>query len=384
MQDGSRGSRDLVQNLGAGEAFVARPSFHAQDKHTIIVQFALGLLAGAERSRLAPQSLLESIGVGPEMQASPLARIPLDDLSALLRRLSRVLRDEGLALYGRPLRPGFLASTIRQMVRCTTLGEALHTAAALWRGSVEDFRIRIHVAGPRTRIVLIQHKSQPVLAAAHSVFLYCLISLCCWLIQRPIPLQSFTVAAPGSGKFGQEGPKLFEVPIRFDQPYSSVEFAAGYLACPILADAQGLLQFLAGAPASLLLPFRAPSGLIGQVRQRLRRQLGGELPSLDDMADALEISSQKLRRVLHEEGSGYQLLKNDLRRDMAIEHLVQTNLSLSEIGERLGFTEPSAFQRAFKRWTGVAPGEYRGERRAIDSSTIRKLFSIRSAVGRAR
>jgi AraC-like DNA-binding protein len=65
---------------------------------------------------------------------------------------------------------------------------------------------------------------------------------------------------------------------------------------------------------------------------------------------------------LHEEGQGYQQLKDDLRRDAAIEYLARPDLTLVQIATRLGFSEPSTFHRAFKKWTGVAPGEYRHRR----------------------
>lgn len=346
----------------------------APGRHTIIVRFARGLLAGAEHSSLSPGSLLESIGVGPEMQSSPLARIPMDDLAKLLRRLSHVLRDEGLALFERPLRAGSLALLIREMVRCTTLGDALHDAAALCRMWIDDFRVRVVEADGVARLVLVRRRSDAMLVPSHSVFLYCLMSLSSWLIQQRIALLDFTVESSGSGRLGKTGVQLFEIPVRFGQTHSSVEFEARYLSAPVLADEQCVADFLHAMPASLLLPFRAKSGLDGQVRQRLRRHLGGVWPSLDDMAVMLNMSPQKLRRSLHEQGSGYQHIKNELRRDLAIEYLLRSDLNLSEIGERLGFTEPSAFQRAFKRWTGVAPGEYRGERRAINSSTIRSMF----------
>ena len=65
------------------------------------------------------------------------------------------------------------------------------------------------------------------------------------------------------------------------------------------------------------------------------------------------------KTALREEGQGFQVLKDDLRRDAAVEYLGRHELSLMDIAERLGFSESSTFHRAFKKWTGVSPGEYR-------------------------
>jgi AraC-like DNA-binding protein len=76
----------------------------------------------------------------------------------------------------------------------------------------------------------------------------------------------------------------------------------------------------------------------------------------------LAMTPQTLRRRLQDEGHGYQALKDALRRDAAIELLAQRDLTLVDIANRVGFSEASTFARAFKKWCGVAPGEYRQTR----------------------
>jgi AraC-like DNA-binding protein len=89
------------------------------------------------------------------------------------------------------------------------------------------------------------------------------------------------------------------------------------------------------------------------------------LPSLEEMAQTLRLTPQTLRRRLRDEGRGYQSIKDGLRRDAAIALLEHTDLPLQQVALRVGFSEPSTFHRAFKKWTGVAPGEYR-QRQARD------------------
>ena len=83
------------------------------------------------------------------------------------------------------------------------------------------------------------------------------------------------------------------------------------------------------------------------------------MPSLEFISDMLATTPQTLRRRLQREGQGYQMIKDALRRDVAVEYLTQSDLTLLEVATRVGFSEASTFHRAFKGWTGLTPGAYR-------------------------
>jgi AraC-like DNA-binding protein len=83
------------------------------------------------------------------------------------------------------------------------------------------------------------------------------------------------------------------------------------------------------------------------------------LPDFEVLARELHTASATLRRRLHEEGESYQSIKDQLRRDLAITYLSHSDRSVMDIALELGFAEPSAFHRAFKKWTGASPGHYR-------------------------
>ena len=77
------------------------------------------------------------------------------------------------------------------------------------------------------------------------------------------------------------------------------------------------------------------------------------------MAAALNMAEATLRRRLKQEGATYQSIRDALRRDLAIARLADTTQTIAEIAHALGFAEPSAFHRAFRKWTGVRPTAYR-------------------------
>ena len=98
-----------------------------------------------------------------------------------------------------------------------------------------------------------------------------------------------------------------------------------------------------------------------QIRRQLLLQPPSEWDELKEIAQQLNMSTATIQRRLKQEGVSYQQLKNDIRCDIAIERLSKTNDSIQSISDDLSFHDPSAFHRAFKKWTGVSPGAYRAK-----------------------
>ncbi|MFY0539064.1 helix-turn-helix transcriptional regulator [Nannocystis pusilla] len=82
-------------------------------------------------------------------------------------------------------------------------------------------------------------------------------------------------------------------------------------------------------------------------------------------AKRLGMSQRTLQRRLQDAGRSFQDLFDDVRRELALRHLAAGNLTICEIANRVGFTDLRAFYRAFKRWTGTAPGQYRAHAHAM-------------------
>jgi AraC-like DNA-binding protein len=95
------------------------------------------------------------------------------------------------------------------------------------------------------------------------------------------------------------------------------------------------------------------------MRRVVGHDLSREFPSVVDMADALHMSVRTLRRRLKEVGTTYQEFKDQTRCEAASRLLSRPELKVNAVAALLGFDEPSAFHRSFKKWTGATPGEYR-------------------------
>lgn len=105
-----------------------------------------------------------------------------------------------------------------------------------------------------------------------------------------------------------------------------------------------------------------------RIIQLLGPQLQGHEPALESIARRLHLPSWTLRRKLAEEGTTFRAIVNDIRRDLALTYIRDTELAFSEIAYLLGFASAEAFQRAFRRWMAQTPGDYRRQQRRIRQS----------------
>ncbi|MBD3669273.1 MAG: AraC family transcriptional regulator [Gammaproteobacteria bacterium] len=122
---------------------------------------------------------------------------------------------------------------------------------------------------------------------------------------------------------------------------------------------ENLLRILDQHAQSLLEKRILPDDFVGKVRQEIIKALHGNEATRECIAERLCMSSKTLQRRLDEHSIVFSELVDEVRGDLAKTHLARDDMPLAEIGYLLGFSEQSSFTRAFKRWTGKTPREYR-------------------------
>jgi len=95
-----------------------------------------------------------------------------------------------------------------------------------------------------------------------------------------------------------------------------------------------------------------------RVRVRLVELLSSGVTHEDEVARSLHVSRRTLQRRLAEQGTNYKTLFDEARRELALRYIGEQGMSIKEATYVLGFSEPSNFTRAFKRWTGASPSQY--------------------------
>ncbi|WP_405030154.1 AraC family transcriptional regulator [Mycoplana sp. BE70] len=303
----------------------------------------------------APEQVLATLGL-PAVIDAP---ISADSYGALWLAIAAEIDDEFFGMGGRPMRRGSFTLLCHCILHARTLEQALHRALRFLDVVLEDPSGRLEIADGLAQIVL-SDRCEPRSAFAYRMYWILLHGITCWLVGRRIPIRmvDFRCAEP---RQGADYRLFFGAPVRFSQPASRLAFDAAVLKLPVARNEQALKQFLRGAPANILVRYRYDAGLAASVRKRLRQVSPASWAGFEELAAQLRMSPSTLRHRLQAEGQSYAGIKDEIRRDLAIEMLQTSSHAVGEIAAQLGFSEPSAFHRAFRKWTAKTPAAFRRE-----------------------
>jgi len=326
---------------------------------TYFVGAALARLPNDGRLRV-----LKTAGIPVEISTASSARVTAESFAALWLAVSREMDDEFFGLDSRRMKVGSFAMLCNAVLHNPNLDKALKASLRGFGLYLDDITAELRLED-RWAVIAIDNRitSPRGRLFAEETLLVMVHGLMCWLAGRriPIALAEFGHSQPAHSA---EYAVMFSQRLRFDAPRTCLRFEGSYLGAPVVQNASSLGKFLRTAPQSVFLKYRNEDSWMARLRRALRRNVGdGEWPSLDAVASQFNLTPTTLRRRLESEGTTFQEVKDQLRRDLAVDRLCNSATSVGDIAAELGFKEPSAFHRAFKKWTGVQPGEYRLQQR---------------------
>ena len=154
----------------------------------------------------------------------------------------------------------------------------------------------------------------------------------------------------------------FKCPVKFEARHNMLVFRSEDLAIPFQTHNPDLLEMVAPQLEAELTQQLADRSLKEQVKAILKKFLAGQRPRLEDVAVELRVSTRTLQRRLLAERITFQNVVEEARRELAQHYLLQSSLELNETAYLLGYEDPNSFFRAFHRWEGTSPGEWRSAR----------------------
>lgn len=308
-----------------------------------------------------PDLLRKLTGFDAALTKDPDERIPLAVETQLWDEAARLAGDDAFGLHvAAGLRPGVFdvldyacrtAPTLRvsfeRLIRYNRLEHDIAVFSYVERGSVARLEHRFRILGLEPS----RHAAEFTMAS--------IIVIGGQILGEPLRPRAveFRHAAP---RETVEHVRLFGVEPRFGSEANVVELEREVLGRPV-PNADPALSNIIVRQAEAMLAARPEvvETTADRVRRLLVASLGEGDVTLAGMADKLKMSERTLQRRLAEEGLTFDELVEQQRKQLALEYLSNVKLAVSEVAYLLGYSEPSAFHRAFKRWTGMTPKEMR-------------------------
>ncbi len=332
------------------------------------IEFTRALLAQARRYDHDVDAMLRAAGFpfDPLRQDVQTAFVSREQYSRLCLQLFRSLGDEsGGVMPDAPTPVGTTRLMALSMINSANLGAAIrrgiefNSVCRVRYGAEVSNALSVDDEGREATLTYLSGDDPA--AEQHSVLCNLAIWLrfCGWLIGQHIDVTEAGCAGPRP-EFQAGVRHFFPCPVHWQQPQNFVRFSARHLEAELVRDEGQLEKFLPLAPYYLIIrPVASSISITQRIRDILGDDFREDMPSFEELTGLLYMSARTLRRRLEREGTSYQRIKDNARRDVAISLLSQEGLTVSEVAERVGFSDPSAFHRSFKKWTGQSPGSYR-------------------------
>jgi len=296
-----------------------------------------------------------SAGYRPEVSAMQYSRI--------YQQVLLLLQDETFGANGSAMAaPGGFRMMCYCIISCENLGQAIKRASEFYRTFFDERgQLYANFTEQYTRVgYRMLNSTAHQVSAADAYGLSMWHRFFGWLCGRPLELKRVDFSGDAPNNIARYE-ALFGCPLHFNQRYDLLYFNSECLAWPVVHTEHSLREFLRTAPYQLLIMEEDGAGnkLSAQVKAMIGHDFSEGFPSFETISGALNMSAPTLRRRLKREGTTFQQLKDDCRCNAAKLHLGRPEQSVNEVALQMGFTDPSAFHRSFKKWTGMTPGQYR-------------------------
>lgn len=318
------------------------------------------MVLAAQAAGVRVEGFLERAGLDFDTLRDPEASIPGNTAIAVWNDLREAAGDPLLQLKAPIILPFGAYRVIDYLADASpTVGEAFERVARFFRLIAARVSLPAEAVEEGIRTTLIMEDGAPAPPVWAEYTFAAIIGRIRTNTAKALRVERVEFAhAPLAEPSGYEA--VFRCPVHFQAPFSSFTLPREEWEAPTDHGDEALAALLEEHAEILAERLPEPaSGIVSEVRQVILEALPGN-PSADEVAKGLHVSTRTLQRKLAVAGASFSEVSDELRSELAKEYLADREVRISEVAFLLGFSEQSSFNRAFRRWTGFAPGRWRG------------------------
>jgi AraC-like DNA-binding protein len=321
------------------------------------------IVDAVERTGASRDEFLGSLNIDPARLAGVDGRFELEEFARLQVRALDVTRDEAFGLHVAERAPVTAFDLMSHLTaHAGTMREAFGLVLQFQRLLMDDCHISLKEAAGSATIQYSFARSLERADRMHAEFVVAALQRFARAFGGPnLTRRVATFEHPRPAHYREYG-RVFGETVRFEQPATSFGFDRGVLDRVQLHQHPELFALLRSQAQRAL--ERVSSGVrpVDQIKQYLLLHPPARIPGLSTAARDLGLSTRSLRRLLKTEETSYRSLVRTILKTYADQMLRDPKRSIQETASALGFANVRAFYRAFKQWTGMTPGDYRGRR----------------------
>jgi AraC-like DNA-binding protein len=324
-----------------------------------LARVALMHLAHAARWGVPRAELLREARLDEEQLRDPDARVPHAALVRLWHAVASHVPDPALGLrFGIEVRTRDFGLVGYTMALSPTVAAALQRLTRYDRLLSDALVVQLKAEADATWVRLDVEPALRAFRPAADFRLAALLAMCREIAAAPIaPL---TVQLPYRRPADVRAyERFYRAPLEFGALATAFLLRNDDLARPVVASDATLTGYLDHLAEQHLTALGGADTLHDQVRRRLWSELSAGVPSLEGVGRGLGMSPRTLQRRLRDEGTTFSAVLTQLRHDLALPLLGDGQLAVAQVAFLLGYEDPSAFHRAFRRWSGRSPRAFR-------------------------
>jgi AraC-like DNA-binding protein len=323
--------------------------------------YAAHLTSLVARWGVTPEQLLAGTGISPAALEDPDGTVAGEGMTRLILRALQLTGEPGLGYYqGLHVKLSAHGQVGLAAMTQATLEQAMQVAERYFPLRAQHLALRSHLEGEEAMLELVEQVPLgPVRGFWLEVMVTSFVQMGKALLGRPL-VGRVELSIDEPAHF-QGFAHLWPGPVRFGCPHNRLIFPRSLLSEPLqMADTFASEKALLECERELS-TLGETSSLLASVRRQMMAMARG-FPSASELARKRHVSLRTLKRHLAAHGTSFQQLLDELRRDRALALLEDPTQSIATIADLLGYADASNFNRAFRRWMGVAPTEWRESR----------------------